>query len=111
MAIKWRVDELVARRGWTAHVLAERAGVDVKTARNIVKGRATRVDLDTISRIAEALGVAPGALWRRGENRQASRRWEMTAGATGRSTAEELTELLAGREDDTTTPALERAVG
>ena len=44
--------------------LADEAGVDIKTARNIVNGKATRVDLETIGRIAEALGVEPGPLWR-----------------------------------------------
>src|SRR3984893_19208916 len=64
MAVKWRVDELVERRGWSARELAERAGLDVKTVRAIMTGRATRVDLETIGRLADALGVSPGDLWR-----------------------------------------------
>ena len=47
MAVIWRVDELAERKGWNARRLAEKAGVDIKTARNILTGRATRVDLDT----------------------------------------------------------------
>ena len=65
MVVKWRVDELAERKGWNARRLAEKAGVDIKTARNILTGRATRVDLETIGRLADALGVEPGDLWRR----------------------------------------------
>ena len=63
MAVAWRVDELATRKGWNARELASRAGVDVKTARNILTGQATRVDLETIGRLADALGVRPGALF------------------------------------------------
>ena len=61
--ITWRVGELAARRGWGAGRLAEAAGLDQKTVRNIVAGRATRVDLETIARLSQALEVGPGALW------------------------------------------------
>ncbi len=109
MAVKWRVDELVARKGWTPRQLAERAGVDVKTARNIVKGLATRVDLETIGRVADALGVAPGALLRRTETPRSSGRWQGTAGSTGRASPKELNALLTGLDDESTDPGLERA--
>jgi DNA-binding Xre family transcriptional regulator len=109
MAVKWRVDELVARKGWTPRQLAEHAGVDVKTARNILKGRATRVDLETIGRLADALGVAPGALWRRTETHRSSARWQATAGSTGRAGPKEVNAVLVGVEDESTNPALERA--
>src|SRR5205823_4319328 len=65
MAVKWRVDELAERKGWNARRLAEKAGVDIKTARNILTGQATRVDLETIGRLRDALGVEPASLWRR----------------------------------------------
>ena len=60
MAVKWRVDELAERKGWKARRLAEKAGVDIKTARNILTGHATRVDLETIGRLADALGGRAG---------------------------------------------------
>jgi predicted nucleic acid-binding protein len=57
MRIAWRVGELVRARHRNACQPAERAGIDVKAARNIITGRATRVDLETIGRLADALDV------------------------------------------------------
>lgn len=107
MAIAWRVEELAAQRGWGARQLAEEAGLDQKTVRNILAGRATRVDLNTIARLSQALGVGPGALWDLGSDLAAA--WERTAGAAGEARAGELDEVLVGRwpEQD---PALERAL-
>jgi len=108
MAVKWRVDELAERKGWNARRLAEKAGVDVKTARNILTGQATRVDLETIGRLADALGVEPGQLWRRSP---ASRkdRWAATAGAAGIASREEIDRILGGDWDVDNDPGLERA--
>lgn len=104
--ITWRVEELAARRRWGARQLAEEAGLDQKTVRNILAGRATRVDLETIARLSEALGVAPGALWR--VDPEAAEAWGRTAGTAGQAKPAELEEALAGwpQEPD---PALERA--
>ena len=63
MAVAWRVDELAKRKAWNARRLADEAGVDIKTARNSLMGGATRADLETIGRIADALGVEPDPLW------------------------------------------------
>jgi DNA-binding Xre family transcriptional regulator len=109
MAVKWRVDELAERKGWNARRLAEKAGVDIKTARNILTGQATRVDLETIGRIAEALGVEPGALWRRAGGASHKDRWAPLAGVAGKATREEMDSILRGDWDETTDPALERA--
>jgi len=49
--IAWRVAELAEQRGWGARQLAKAAGLDEKTVRNILAGRATRVDLETIARL------------------------------------------------------------
>lgn len=38
------------------------SGLDIKTARNILTCKATRVDLDAVGRLADALGVDPGQL-------------------------------------------------
>jgi DNA-binding Xre family transcriptional regulator len=105
--IRWRVDELAARRGWGARRLAEAAGLDRKTVRNILAGRATRVDLDTIARLAEALDVKPGALWRTEPDRVGA--WHGTAGAAGRAGPGELDHVLDGTWPDDVDPALERA--
>jgi DNA-binding Xre family transcriptional regulator len=109
MAMTWRVDELAERKGWNARRLAEKAGVDIKTARNILTGRATRVDLETIERLADALGVEPGALWRRSGGRVRKDRWTATAGAAGIATKEEIDRVLRGDWDVDTDPGLERA--
>ena len=109
MAIKWRVDELAARKGWTARQLAEQAGVDEKTARNILAGRATRVDLETIARLSAALGVPAGPLWRDAEAAIDSSAWDETAGAAGEARPGELDTVLGGAWNETTDSGLERA--
>jgi DNA-binding Xre family transcriptional regulator len=109
MAVRWRVDELVERRGWSARELAERAGLDVKTVRAIVTGRATRVDLETIGRLAEALGVAPGDLWRQSTRLRLADRWEGVAGSGGRATKEEMDWVLGRTPDEFLESGLERA--
>jgi DNA-binding Xre family transcriptional regulator len=107
MRITWRVEELAAQRGWGARQLAEETGLDQKTVRNILAGRATRVDLNTIARLSRALGVGPGSLW--DVDPSSNGAWERTAGAAGEATPAELDEVLSGRwpEPD---PALERAL-
>jgi DNA-binding Xre family transcriptional regulator len=109
MAVKWRVDELAERKGWSARRLAEKAGVDIKTARNILTGQATRVDLETIGRLADALGVEPGSLWRRAGGASHKDRWAPLAGVAGKATKEEIDRILRGDWDETTDPGLERA--
>jgi DNA-binding Xre family transcriptional regulator len=108
MELRWRVDELAERRGWTPQRLAEKAGLDVKTVRNIVNGRATRVDLETIRRLVDALGVEPGALWRR-SSRSSRDRWAATTGAAGAARGGEITRILRGDWHEPFDPALERA--
>src|SRR3982074_3971747 len=88
MAVKWRVDEAVERRGWSPRERAERAGLDVKTVRAIMTGRATRVDLETIGRLADALGVSPGDLWRQSTRLGLADRWKAIAGSGGPATPE-----------------------
>lgn len=106
--ITWRVEELAAQRGWGTRQLAEEAGLDQKTVRNILAGRATRVDLETIGRLAEALGVGPGSLW--DLEPDAGMAWERTAGAAGEAGSDELEDVLAGRWSEETDAALERAL-
>lgn len=105
--VTWRVGDLAAQRGFGVRRLAEEAGLDEKTVRNIVAGRATRVDLETIARLARALNVAPGALWEfRPESLDA---WTRTAGSAGQADAVELEGALDGGFVDQLNSGLERA--
>jgi DNA-binding Xre family transcriptional regulator len=106
--ITWRVEELAAQRGWGARRLAEAAGLDQKTVRNILAGRATRVDLNTIARLSRALEVSPGSLWDMEPDSAGA--WERTAGAAGEAGPGELDEVLAGTWPEQADPALERAL-
>jgi len=106
--IAWRVEELAAQRGWGARQLAEEAGLDQKTVRNILAGRATRVDLNTIERLSRALGVGPGSLWDLGVDPAGI--WERTAGAAGEARPGELDEVLAGGWPEQIDSGLERAL-
>jgi DNA-binding Xre family transcriptional regulator len=106
--IAWRVEELASQRGWGARQLAEEAGLDQKTVRNILAGRASRVDLNTIAQLSRALGVGPGSLWDFGAD--TAKAWERTAGAAGEAQPGELDDALAGRWSEQVDPALERAL-
>jgi DNA-binding Xre family transcriptional regulator len=105
--LTWRVAQLAAQRGWSTRRLAEAAGLDEKTVRNIIAGRATRVDLDTIARLSSTLDVAPGALW--GRKPDHADMWRATAGAAGQAQPGELDELLAGGQWEAFDSAMERA--
>jgi DNA-binding Xre family transcriptional regulator len=110
MAVTWRVNELAEKKGWNARRLAEAAGVDIKTARNILTGRATRVDLETIGRLADALGVEPGRLWRRSAGGPRKDRWAALAGVAGKASKEEIDVILRGDDwNEATDSGLERA--
>jgi DNA-binding Xre family transcriptional regulator len=106
--VVWRVAELVAQRGWGARQLADAAHLDEKTARNIIAGRATRVDLETIARLASTLEVTPGALW--SSRPDPADAWAKSAGSAGQAGPEELDQLLAEEHSERTDPGLERAL-
>ena len=106
--IAWRVAELAEQRGWGARQLAKAAGLDDKTARNILTGRATRVDLETIARLASTLEVTPGALW--ASRPDPAQAWMSAAGSAGQADPGELEEILAGRRLEEVDSGLERAV-
>lgn len=108
LRITWRVKELAEQRDWGTGQLVEATGLDPKTVRNILAGRATRVDLDTIARLSQALGVGPGSLWEVGPDPAAA--WSKTAGSAGTASPGELDEVLAGDWSERTDPALERAL-
>ncbi|HSH78337.1 MAG TPA: helix-turn-helix transcriptional regulator, partial [Herpetosiphonaceae bacterium] len=52
--------ELAKHQGLTIKALAARAGVAYNTAHSLYTSRATRIDLDTLDRICDALRVEPG---------------------------------------------------
>lgn len=61
--IRLRVRELREAKGWTQAQLAEAAGIArVPTISDYESGRIQRPDLETLDRIAKALGVDPGFL-------------------------------------------------
>ena len=105
--ITWKVGELAAQRGWEARQLAEETGLDQKTVRHILAGRATRVDLNTIALLSRALGVGPGSLW--DIEPDLAMAWERTAGSAGDAGPDELKDVLTGRwASEEPDPALER---
>jgi DNA-binding Xre family transcriptional regulator len=106
--LTWRVAELVARRGWGARQLAKAAGLDEKTVRNILAGRATRVDLETIARLSSTLEVTPGALWT--SRPDPADAWVSTAGSAGQAKPGELAQILADRRSEYVDSGLERAL-
>lgn len=104
MELRWRVRELADERDWDTADLAREADLDEKTVRNILAGRTTRIDLRTIARLAEALGIQPGALW----DVRPEPAWKQTAGSAGQASNEEVDAALCGRlEPD---PGLDRSL-
>lgn len=63
MPIRMRIGELARAQGLTIKALAERAGVAYNTAHALYTSRATRIDLDTLDRMCDALHVQPGDLF------------------------------------------------
>lgn len=57
-----RVRELRESRGLTQAALAAAARVRIATVSEIENARTTRVDLEVLDRLADALGVEPGEL-------------------------------------------------
>jgi DNA-binding Xre family transcriptional regulator len=106
--IAWRVAELAARRGWGTRQLADAAGLDVKTVRNILAGRATRVDLETIARLSSTLEVTPGALWM--SRPDPADAWTSTAGSAGQAKPSELERICVDRRSEYVDSGLERAL-
>jgi DNA-binding Xre family transcriptional regulator len=106
--LTWRVAELAARRGWSTRHLAKASGLDEKTVRNILAGRATRVDLETIARLSSTLEVTPGALWM--SRPDPADAWARSAGAAGRAEADELARIVADQRSEYVDSGLERAL-
>lgn len=62
MATKFRLKEILQEKGWTARKLAELSGVNERTVRDISNNNYTRVGLDVLHKLSQALNCEPGDL-------------------------------------------------
>jgi putative transcriptional regulator len=62
MAARFRLGALLEERGMSQSELARRSGITFATINAMTRNRTTGVQLDTLDRLARALGVEPGAL-------------------------------------------------
>ena len=69
MAARFRLGELLEERGMSQSELARRSGITFATINAMTRNRTTGVQLDTLDRLARALGVEPGALIERTRKR------------------------------------------
>ena len=63
--IRLRVGKELDRQGKTAYWLAKEAKVTLTVAYRLASDQMRRVDLDTLAKVCDALGVEPGALFER----------------------------------------------
>jgi len=61
--LKLRIAEIMESKGMTTQALKDRAGIAYGTALDLKKGAARRIDLATMDRVCNALGVLPGELF------------------------------------------------
>ncbi len=61
--IGWRIGELLEAQGMTNEQFAQRAGISYNTALTLRRGASRRVDLDTLDKVCQALGVEPEQLF------------------------------------------------
>ena len=61
--IRLKVSDLMEKKGVSTAQLVERTGMAYNTALGLRRGVATRIDLDVIARVCEALEVQPGELF------------------------------------------------
>ncbi len=66
---RWRLRELAEPHGWNPHSLAIEAKLSYNTVRPIWFNEAKRADLETLTKLAQVLGVTPGQLIGNGEDR------------------------------------------
>ena len=62
--VRWKIHDLLKKRGWTAYRLAQETGLTVPAVYRLAKQRAQmgRVEGSTLDRLCDALGVQPGEL-------------------------------------------------
>lgn len=62
--MRWKISELLKKRGWTAYRLAQETGITVPAVYRLAKQHAQmgRVEGDTLDRLCAALDCQPGDL-------------------------------------------------
>lgn len=61
--IRWKIAELLEKRGWKAYRLAQEAKLTVPAAYRLAKGDAVRrIDTATLERLCDVFNVEPAAL-------------------------------------------------
>ena len=62
--IRWKIDRILEKKGWTPHRLATVVGLTPPVAYRLVKpgAKAQRVDASTLSSLCKAFDCQPGAL-------------------------------------------------
>lgn len=63
LAVRLTVSPILERKGMSTAEFAEKASLTYNQALSLRRGVVTRVDLDTLGRICEALDVQPGDLF------------------------------------------------
>ena len=63
MTVRLTVSQILDKQGMSTGVFAKRAKLTYNQALAIRRGAYTRLDLDTIGRVCDALGVQPGELF------------------------------------------------
>ncbi|MGE0554685.1 MAG: helix-turn-helix domain-containing protein [Gemmatimonadales bacterium] len=62
MPTRFRLAEVLDRLGVSQSELARRSGVSLRTVNRLCLNRTVQVSLETLDKLADALGVAPGDL-------------------------------------------------
>jgi putative transcriptional regulator len=57
-----RIRNVADQRGVNVKALSERAGITYNTALNLYRGVVTRIDLEVLDKVCEALDAQPGDL-------------------------------------------------
>jgi DNA-binding Xre family transcriptional regulator len=61
--VRLNIGDLCRERKWSPNDLAREAGITPLTARNLIRGNTERIDLVTMTKVCNALGVDPGSLF------------------------------------------------
>lgn len=60
--IRFRVNDVLDRKDWSGYRLAQESGLNHSVIWKILKGKARRLDVDTLNALCEALQCQPGDL-------------------------------------------------
>lgn len=62
MVIINRIGEVAKERGMSVQQVSDKADIAYNTALNLFRGVVTRIDLEVLDKVCEALGAEPGDL-------------------------------------------------